>query len=102
MPKIKNVSGVDRIVPQPGGGSRLVMAGQVIEVPTGETFSYTQQEPTWGPADEDATAEHDEMLAIIAALLGIEAKPEPTKTRSRKATEDDPAPEPGDNKPQEG
>lgn len=45
MAQIKNVSGVDRTVP--GLGGRLVLAGQVVDVPDEEVESYTSQEPNW-------------------------------------------------------
>lgn len=42
MPKVKNVSGVDRIVQ-----GRLVLAGAVFEVPAEDVESYTCQESNW-------------------------------------------------------
>lgn len=50
MAKIKNVSGEDRIVP--ALGHRLVLAGQVIEVPDDAAESYTCQVPTWEAVKE--------------------------------------------------
>lgn len=54
--KIKNTSGLDLIVPWLGG--RLVMAGQVVDVPEGDVWAYTQQSG-WAPADDEAQAVHD-------------------------------------------
>lgn len=56
MAKIKNVSGVDLVVPWLG--DRLVLAGQVVEVPDGDVYAYTQQE-SWDPADAAAKKAHD-------------------------------------------
>lgn len=58
MPKIKNVSGEDLVVPALGG--RFVLAGQEVEVPADAVYGYTQQEPNWQPADEAAKSAHDE------------------------------------------
>jgi hypothetical protein len=43
--KIKNVSGVDRIVMD-----RLVLAGAVLDVPAEDVESYICQESNWQPA----------------------------------------------------
>ena len=43
--KIKNVSGEDRIVP--ALGDRLVLAGQVIDVPDKTVEGFTCQTTTW-------------------------------------------------------
>lgn len=58
MPKVKNITGENRIV-----GGHLVLAGAVLEVPAGEVWSYTCQEPNWEPADDDAKAEHEAAVA---------------------------------------
>lgn len=50
MPKVKNVSGVDRTVPALGG--RLVLAGQEVEVPAEDVKSYTAQESIWAAVKE--------------------------------------------------
>lgn len=42
MAKVKNVSGVDRIVE-----GRLVLAGAVLDVPDGSIESYTCQPVNW-------------------------------------------------------
>jgi hypothetical protein len=42
MARVKNVSGVDRIV-----AGRLVLAGAVLEVPDEDVESYTCQEINW-------------------------------------------------------
>lgn len=62
MAKIKNVSGNDLIVPSLGG--RLVLAGQVVEVPDEDVYAFTQQYPNWQPADKPAQTVHDKAEAI--------------------------------------
>jgi hypothetical protein len=59
--KIKNVSGVDRIVPWLGG--RLVIAGAVVDVPVEDVYAYTCQEANWAPADKAATTAHEDAVA---------------------------------------
>lgn len=44
--KVKNISGVDRTVPELGG--RLVLDGQVVEVPDERAEDYLSQTETWG------------------------------------------------------
>jgi F420-0:gamma-glutamyl ligase len=56
MAKIKNVSGVDRILPNLGG--RLCIAGAIVEVADGEVYGYTCQETNWKPADKAAETAH--------------------------------------------
>jgi hypothetical protein len=56
MAKVKNISGGDLTVPWLGG--RLVLAGQVVEVPDGDTYAYTQQTSTWEPNDAKAKSAH--------------------------------------------
>lgn len=63
VPKIKNVSGEDRIVPHLGG--RLVLAGAVVEVPAEDVYAYTCQTPNWEPANAAAQDAH---TAAEAAL----------------------------------
>ena len=63
MAKVKNISGDDRLVQ-----GRLVLAGAVLEVPADEVWSYTCQEANWAPADEEATAVHDEAYAVAHAV----------------------------------
>ena len=79
MAKVKNISGEDRTVP--GLGGRLVLAGQVVEVPDDEVYAYTQQTSTWAPADEPAKAKHAEEWAVyheVAELEGnLEQPPQP-------------------------
>lgn len=48
MAKVKNVSGEDRTVPELGG--RLVLAGEVVEVPDERADAYTCQESNWAVA----------------------------------------------------
>lgn len=54
MAKVKNVSGVDLVVPAHGG---LVMAGQVIDVPDEAVYGLTCQS-IWKPADTAAKKAH--------------------------------------------
>lgn len=63
MAKVKNISGVDRIVQ-----GRLVLAGMVLEVPADEVWSYTCQETNWAPADDEATEVHDAAYATHHAV----------------------------------
>lgn len=59
--KVKNTTGENRIV-----GGHLVLDGAVLEVESGEVYSFTCQ-PHWGdpdrrnwePADDEAKAEHE-------------------------------------------
>lgn len=60
MAKIKNL-GDDCTVPWLGG--RLVLGGQVVEVPDAEVWAYTQQE-RWEPADKKTQALHDAAYAF--------------------------------------
>ena len=57
--KIKNTSGEDRLVSWLGG--RMVLAGQVVDVPEADVYSYTQQS-IWEPADAAAKAVHKNAL----------------------------------------
>jgi hypothetical protein len=70
MGKIKNVSGVDRTVPQLH--NRLVLAGAVIEVPDGDVYSYTCQEPNWKCADKAAEKAHNDGAKAEAARVAAE------------------------------
>lgn len=54
MAKVKNVSGVDLIVPAHGG---LVMSGQVIDVADEAVYGLTCQS-IWQPADKAAEKAH--------------------------------------------
>lgn len=56
MAKIRNTTGEDRTLPWLGG--RLVLEGQVVDVPDEDTYAYTQQSG-WEPVDEAAKAAHD-------------------------------------------
>lgn len=73
MPKIKNVSGRDLIVPALGG--RLVIAGQVVEVADGDVYGFTCQAPNWEPADESAKKTHNR--AHRAEQKAAQPEPEP-------------------------
>ena len=48
MARIKNVSGEDLIVP--GLDGRLVLAGQIVDVPDDDADAYTCQTVNWAPA----------------------------------------------------
>lgn len=50
--KVKNVSGVDLIVPALGG--RLVMSGAVVDVPDELGENMTEQAPNWAAVGETA------------------------------------------------
>lgn len=69
MAKVKNVSGVDRIV-----ADRLVLAGANAEVAADEVWSYTCQESNWAPADDEAAAAHE------AAMKALEPDAEPSES----------------------
>jgi hypothetical protein len=55
MSRIKNVSGEDLVVPWLG--DRLVQAGQIVEVPDADVYSYTQT-ASWEPTDKAARDAH--------------------------------------------
>ena len=74
MPKIKNATGEDRILPWLH--DRLVLAGQVVEVNADDVYAYTCQ-VGWEPADDeakgltDAAAKVDEeVAAVISGEVG--------------------------------
>ena len=84
MPKVKNISGDDRIVQ-----GRLVLSGVVLEVPADEVWSYTCQESNWAPADDEAQAEHDASYAMHHAVeeaLADDARPPGNASRDVWAT----------------
>lgn len=60
--KVKNISGEDLVVGWLGG--RLVVAGQVVEVPLDDVWSYTQQAEVWEPYDAAAKKAHKEHLEV--------------------------------------
>lgn len=68
--KVKNVSGSDRTL-----DGRIVVAGQVIEVPEDAVYGLTCQEPNWKPADKATQKVHDE--AHAAQLERNNPQPEP-------------------------
>lgn len=80
MAKIKNISGDDRIVTDLG--SRLALAGQIVDVPLEDVYSYTCQATNWSPADPEAQAAHD---AAVAALDTTEAADEAPVTTEENA-----------------
>ena len=51
--KIRNISGQARTLPWLG--DRLVLDGQVVEVPAEDVTAYTQQEAIWEPVGQVAT-----------------------------------------------
>lgn len=55
MAKVKNVSGVDRIVE-----GRLVLTGAVLEVPDEDVESYTCQKSNWQAVKPGKTASSDD------------------------------------------
>lgn len=55
MAKVKNISGVDLIVPAHGG---LVLNKQTIEVADEEVYGLTCQVQTWAPTDNAAKEAH--------------------------------------------
>lgn len=62
MPKIKNVSGEDRIVAL-RGGSRLALVDEVFEVEPDEVYGLTCQEDNWRPVDAAAKRAHKDASA---------------------------------------
>lgn len=76
MPKIRNVSSEDRIVPALGG--RLVANGQIVEVPADEVWGFTQQS-IWEPVDPEAQAVHDD------ADAARKPQPQPEPKRAKKS-----------------
>ena len=82
MSKIRNVSGQDLSVPWLG--DRLVVAGQVVDVPAEDVYAYTQQ-AGWDPADDEAQTLHaagEEHAEEIEAVVSGEAE-EPSGNASR-------------------
>lgn len=83
--KVKNVSGEDVVVPWLG--SRLVLAGQVVDVPEGDVYAYTQT-PLWEPADKGAESAHKAAHEDYERRAGFEPTPDevpeaPGKNASR-------------------
>lgn len=68
MARLKNVSGEDLIVP--GLDSRLVLAGQIVEVPDDEAEAYACQETNWKQTTKVKEAEAKD-----------EPEPEPTEKK---------------------
>lgn len=69
--KIKNVSGEALTVPWLGG--RLVLDGQVVEVPVEDVHAFTQQAATWAPQDNAAKQAHKEADEQFAEDRLVEA-----------------------------
>lgn len=86
MAQIRNTSGGDLFVPPLG--DRLVMAGQVVEVPDADVYGFTQQD-AWDAVDEAAKAAHDEATTAYAAVTEQVATgpQEPARSASRAAWE---------------
>lgn len=85
MPKVKNVSGEDVVVPSLG--SRLVLAGQVVDVPAEDVYSYTQTS-LWDAADTAAERAHKAAHEDYQRRAGFEPTPDevpepPAKSASR-------------------
>lgn len=77
MARIKNISGEDREVPALNG--RLVLAGQVVDVPAEDVYAFTQQTEVWAPSDAEATTADAEAAAAYDAVIAeIEAPDGPT------------------------
>lgn len=77
MGNVRNVSGEDRFPAELGG--RLVMPGQVVEVPDDSVYGYTCQD-AWEPADEETAAVAGEQEAANAAANPVpdpDIEPEP-------------------------
>jgi hypothetical protein len=68
--KIRNISGQDRVVP--GLNNRLVLEGGIVEVPDGDVYSYTCQEPNWKCADKAAEKAHKDGAKAEAARVAAE------------------------------
>jgi hypothetical protein len=62
--KIRNISGDDRIAPSLG--SRLVLAGGVVDIDPADVAAFTCQTTLWQPVDEEAQAAHDAASATPA------------------------------------
>lgn len=76
MARIKNEYGEDRIVPSLG--DRLVLAGEVVEVPDEAVYGFTCQ-AGWSPADTDAreadTAADNEAAEVAVVESGDAEEP---------------------------
>jgi hypothetical protein len=57
MAKYKNVSGVDRLVPHPNGGARLVLAGATHD--DADMVGEPCQESIWQPVKPSKAADND-------------------------------------------
>lgn len=68
MATIKNKTGEDRLLPWLG--DRLVLAGQVVDVPDDDVYAYTQQEG-WEPVDEAARTRHEHAHAADEATAKV-------------------------------
>lgn len=83
MAKIKNTFGEDRIVPWLG--DRLVLAGQVVDVPDDDVYAYTQQSG-WAPFDDQAKALHEAAETVaeeVEAVVSGDESAEPAGNASR-------------------
>ena len=84
MPKIKNVSGDDLIVPWLG--DRLVLAGAVVEVPEEDVYASTQT-VLWAPADKPSKEAHQAADEAYTAAIAAESPPK-TDTDDESTTTD--------------
>jgi hypothetical protein len=95
MARIKNVSGDDLIVPSLG--DRLVLEGQIVEVPDEDAYSFTQT-TNWEPTDKagkdaDKKGEADYLERLAGAEPVVDARTEDVP--------DSPADEAPDSTPEE-
>lgn len=77
MAKIRNTSGTDVEVPSLG---RMVLAGQVIEVPDDQVESFTHPgapSELWAPSDKTAKDIHEKLAK--AATKALEEEPAPAE-----------------------
>lgn len=92
--KVKYIEDEAHTVPWLGG--RLVLPGQVVEVPVEDVYAYTQQADRWEPYDaaakkahKQATEARDEQAALDAADL--EARFGPAEPSEAAPDEPEPA-----------
>jgi hypothetical protein len=81
MAKIRNTSGGDVEVPALG---RMVLAGQVIEVPDDQVEGFTHPgapSELWAPSDQAAKAIHKK---LVDAAIPPAEEPEPEATAEEK------------------
>jgi hypothetical protein len=69
--KVKNIEDEAHTVPALGG--RLVLPGQVVEVPVEDVYGYTQQADRWEPHDAAAKKVHKQAARRPRGCRGREA-----------------------------